>query len=325
MGRVYLAEHILLRRQCAVKLIRPEHACEPLSVCRFEREVRATAALTHWNTVRIYDYGHTEDGTCYYVMEYLGDLNLHDLVEQYGPLPPGASFTSCGRLCGSLGEAHGLGLIHCDVKPSNIIACQRGGLHDVVKLFDFGVVQSLRGGKLIDSLALDGTIFGSPAFMSPEQAGVGNHVDARSDVYGLGGVAYFLLSGQPPFACETLFQTLCAHTLAPVPRLTAFRDDVPSDLEEVVLRCLEKDANLRFQGADSLDKALAKCHCAGQWTDERAARWWQDQIGNGNPAVLPVPFWRPESGVVSPARDDYVTTQGDHHHDHVSANGKRDQ
>lgn len=281
MGQVYLAEHILLRRQCAIKLILPEQAGEPLSLSRFEREVRATAALTHWNTIRIYDYGQTEEGVFYYVMEYLAGLSLQDLVEQQDPLAPERVIHFLRQLCGSLREVHGLGLVHCDIKPSNIIACERGALHDVVKLFDFGLVQSLRDSTEIDSLTLQGTIFGSPAFMSPEQAVLRNHVDARSDLYGLGGVGYFLLTGQPPFVCETLRQTLCAHISEPVARLSAVRADVPSDLEEVILRCLEKDANLRFQDADSLDQALAKCCSAGQWTEERAARWWQEQEGKG--------------------------------------------
>jgi len=290
MGEVYLAEHTLLRRACAVKLILPEQAGEPRNLSHFEREVRATAALTHWNTVQIYDYGHARDGTFYYVMEYLAGLNLQDLVDQQGPLPPERAIHYLRQICGSLREAHGLGLIHCDVKPSNIIACERGGLHDVVKLLDFGLVQSLRDGKETDWLTLQGALVGSPGFMSPEQAVVRGHVDARSDLYSLGGVAYFLLSGQPPFVRETLMQTLYAHVFAPLVRLSDVRADVPTDLEEVILRCLEKDANLRFQDADSLDKALAKCRSAGQWTEERAARWWQEQGGKGASPVFPYPL-----------------------------------
>ena len=147
---------------------------------------------------------------------------------------PNAAIHFLRQICGSLREAHGLGLVHCDIKPSNIIACERGGLHDVGKLVDFGLVQNLEGNE-IDWLTLQGTIFGSPAFLSPEQAAVRKHVDVRSDLYSLGAVAYFLLTGQPPFVRKTILQTLCAHVFAPVARLTDFRADVPTDLEHIIL------------------------------------------------------------------------------------------
>jgi serine/threonine protein kinase len=273
MGEVYLGKHPLLRRPCAVKLIRPPQAADPLNLVRFEQEVQAMASLSNWNTVQIYDYGHAEDGTFYYVMEYLAGLNLEDLVNRHGPLLPERSIHFLQQVCGTLREAHGIGLIHCDIKPSNIMACERGGRHDVAKLLDFGIAKSRTGTK---GEAPQEALVGSPLFMSPEQASAADAVDARSDLYSLGGVAYFLLTGQPPFQRSSTMQTLVAHVHEPVARPSEIRGGIPHDLEEVVLRCLEKDATLRFQDADSLDKELAKCESAGRWTEVNAASWWQD-------------------------------------------------
>ncbi len=170
MGEVYLAEHLLLRRPCAVKLIRPDQAGDPTTLQRFEREVRAMATLTHWNTVEVYDYGHAEDGTFYYVMEYLPGHNLERLVERHGPLPAGRVIHLLRQVCNALREAHGTGLLHRDIKPSNIITCERGGVFDVAKLLDFGLVHESKLGNSIDKLTTVGTILGSPPYMSPEQA-----------------------------------------------------------------------------------------------------------------------------------------------------------
>jgi serine/threonine-protein kinase len=291
MGEVHLAEHLLLRRPCAVKLIRPEQAGDPANLARFEREVRATATLTHWNTVEIFDYGNTADGTFYYVMEYLPGLSLQDLVEKYGPIEPERVIHFLRQVCGALREAHGIGLIHRDIKPSNIIAGERGGLPDVAKLLDFGLVQKLSLGNE-NRLTLVGTIVGSPTFMSPEQAAGKEHIDARSDIYSLGGVAYFLLTGKAPFERETAMQMLLAHAHDAVEEPTRLRPDVPADLQEVVLRCLEKEPARRFQDALSLEKALANCHCASAWTEERAAKWWKERelarttVSTTGPTVL---------------------------------------
>ena len=276
MGEVYLAEHLLLRRPCAVKLIRPEQAGDPLNLERFEREVRAMATLTHWNTVEIYDYGHADDGTFYYVMEYLPGLNLETLVTCYGPLPPERAIHLLRQVCRALREAHGVGLLHRDIKPSNIIACERGHVFDVVKLLDFGLVQENRLDKDAARLTQQGTIIGSPPYMSPEQAAGKSDIDARGDIYSLGAVAYFLLTGQAPFVRETAMMMMMAHAYEPVIPLTKLRPDVPADLQEVVLRCLEKDRERRFPDAHSLEEALAVCECADQWNEEQAARWWRE-------------------------------------------------
>jgi serine/threonine-protein kinase len=277
MGEVYLAEHILLRRPCAIKLIRQERAGDPTTLSRFEREVRATATLTHPNTIEIFDYGHADDGTFYYVMEYLPGLSLEALVEEYGPLPPERAVYLLRQVCGPLQEAHAIGLIHRDIKPSNILTCERGGLYDVAKLLDFGLVQAASLGKAGTKLTLEGSVTGTPAFMSPEQAAGREALDGRSDLYSLGAVAYYLLTGQPPFVRSTAMEVLASHIYEPAARLTEVRADVPPDLQEVVLRCLEKDPARRFPTAESLEQALAQCRCAGEWTRKQAADWWRNR------------------------------------------------
>jgi serine/threonine-protein kinase len=276
MGEVYLAEHLLLRRPCAVKLIRPEQAGDPTNLQRFEREVQAMATLTHWNTVEIYDYGHADDGTFYYVMEYLPGQNLEQLVTDYGPLPSARAIHLLRQVCGALHEAHNVGLLHRDIKPSNIIACERGGVFDVVKLLDFGLVQGTGLDKDDGRLTQHGTVIGSPPFMSPEQAAGKSDIDPRSDIYSLGAVAYFLLTGQAPFVRETAMMMLMAHAYEPVVPLAHVRPDVPEDLQAVVLRCLEKAPSRRFPDARSLEQALASCAAADQWTAEQAALWWRE-------------------------------------------------
>jgi serine/threonine-protein kinase len=262
MGEVYLAEHQLLRRPCALKLIRPERAGDPTSLRRFEHEVQVTATLTHPNTIEIFDYGHAADGTFYYVMEYLPGPNLEQLVQQHGPLPPGRAVHLLRQVCGSLAEAHAIGLIHRDIKPSNIIACQRGGLDDVAKLLDFGLATGHGLGAGGAKLTQEGAITGTPAYMSPEQAAGREAVDARSDIYSLGAVAYFLLTGQPPFRRATAVQTLAAHLDDAVVPPTRLQPGLPADLEAVALRCLEKDPARRFPNAEVLDQALAQCACS---------------------------------------------------------------
>jgi serine/threonine-protein kinase len=275
MGEVYLAEHTLLRRPCAVKLIRPADGDGEKQVARFEREVQATAALTHPNTVEIYDYGRAEDGTFYYAMEYLPGLTLGQLGERHGPLPPARAIHLLRQVCGALREAHGVGLIHRDIKPANIIVCNRGGIHDVVKLVDFGLVAAIEPGEGGGKLTQDGAIAGTPEYMSPEQAEGAARLDARSDIYSLGVVAYFLLTGRPPFRKPTALQLLFAHVHEPVQPLAAVRTGVPAKLEGVVLRCLEKDRECRFPDVAALDEAMADCQRGEAWTEGQAADWWR--------------------------------------------------
>ena len=280
MGEVYLAEHVLLKRPCAIKLIRPGRAAEPKVLARFEREVRATARLSHENTVTIHDYGRTGDGTLYYVMEYLPGLNFAELVERYGPLPPGRVIHLIRQACRALREAHDEGLIHRDIKPANLFAAKRGGRFDVTKLLDFGLVKPTSASPgLPVHHSRDGVISGSPLYMSPEQA-TGAVADLRSDLYALGAVAYFLLTGQPPFPGENAIKVMLAHMHDKVPAPSRFLPGIPEDLERVVLRCLAKGPADRFPDAEGLELALAACTDAGHWSFAHAARWWIDREGN---------------------------------------------
>jgi serine/threonine-protein kinase len=275
MGEVYLAEHCMLKRPCAIKLIRPERAGEPQVLARFEREVRLTAQLSHWNTVEIFDFGRTEDGTFFYVMEYLPGLSLEEMLERHGPLPAERAVYLLRQACQGLREAHAIGLIHRDIKPGNLFAAQRGGLYDVVKLLDFGLVKQVAEMPSA-RLTLDGAISGTPLFMSPEQARGLPAIDARSDIYSLGAVAYALLVGRPPFERTTPLEVLFAHAREEVTPPSHIRSDVPADLEQIILRCLAKNPDDRLENVDELEQALALCSAADQWTQSDAARWWQE-------------------------------------------------
>ncbi len=275
MGEVYLAEHRMLKRPCAIKLIHPDQAGDPRALARFEREVRMTARLSHWNTVEIFDYGRTDDGTFFYVMEYLPGLSLEHLLERHGPLPAERVVHLLRQICQGLREAHQVGLIHRDIKPGNIFAAQRGGLYDVVKLLDFGLVKPV-GENRSASLSQEGGISGTPLFMSPEQArGLGD-LDARSDIYSLGAVAYALLTGRPPFEGANPLDVMIALVHDEVVWPSRHRTDVPADLERVILRCLAKSPDDRFQDVDSLEQALAECAAADRWTQWHAVSWWRE-------------------------------------------------
>jgi eukaryotic-like serine/threonine-protein kinase len=275
MGEVYLAEHRMLKRPCAIKLIRPEQAGNPKVLARFEREVQMTARLSHWNTVEIYDYGRTEDGAFFYVMEYLPGLNLDDLIERHGPLPAERVVHLLRQTCQALSEAHTTGLIHRDIKPGNVFVARRGGLYDVAKLLDFGLVKPVA--ELPSArLTQEGAVSGTPLFMSPEQSQGHGDLDARSDIYSLGAVAYTLLTGRPPFEGRSPMEVIVAHARDEVVPPSQRQPGVPVDLERIILRCLAKRPEDRFQDADSLEQALSECTAADQWTQSRAARWWQE-------------------------------------------------
>jgi eukaryotic-like serine/threonine-protein kinase len=276
MGEVYLAEHVRLRRTCAIKLIRPERAGDRTTLLRFEREVRATALLAHPNTIRIFDYGIAQDGTFYYAMEYLPGLTLQEMVLRYGPLPPARAVHFLRQVCSALREAHALGLIHRDIKPSNLIACQLGGISDIVKLLDFGLVKTTSATRDLEVLTLRGLVAGTPAYLSPEQADSRGDLDARSDIYSLGSVGYFLLTGRPPFEGETPLHLLMAHLQQAAPPLSAPGRECPADIEAVIARCLEKDRDDRFPDATVLERALAACQCSDRWTESEAASWWEE-------------------------------------------------
>lgn len=274
MGEVYLAEHQLMKRPCAIKMIRPEKAGDPANLARFEREVQTTAKLSHWNNIDIFDYGRAEDGTFYYVMEFLPGMDLKQLVEEFGPPPAGRVIYLLRQICDALGEAHGIGLIHRDIKPGNIIACHRGGLFDVAKLLDFGLAE-LQAKFDPTGDEQDRRISGSPLYMSPEQVNNRTVPDERSDIYALGAVAYYLLTGRPPFEDLNPLRVMMMHVNEAVVPPSQIDPSIPPDLEEVVLRCLAKEPDDRYQTAAELREALDACAAATRWTGGDAAAWWQ--------------------------------------------------
>jgi serine/threonine-protein kinase len=286
MGEVYLAEHQLLKRPCAIKLIRQERAGDEHAIARFEREVRTTARLSHWNTIEIFDYGRTDDGTFYYVMEYLPGLSLDILVRRHGPLPPARVIYLLRQACDALNEAHGVGLVHRDIKPANLFAAHRGGLHDVAKLLDFGLVKTLQGDNTIQ-LSQEDMIAGSPLYIAPEQVVHHQPPDRRADIYSLGAVAYFLLTGRPPFLGDSAFVVMLAHTQEAVIPPSAIRSGIPGDLEQIVLRCLAKKPSDRFPDAASLAEALGACTDAANWSHRHAAQWWQAHQNDTEPGPTP--------------------------------------
>jgi serine/threonine-protein kinase len=272
MGEVFRADHLLLKRPCAVKLIRPDRSLDEQTIERFEAEVRATARLSHCNTVEIYDFGRAADGTLYYVMELLRGMNLDQLVKEFGPLLPERVVYLLRQICGALGEAHASGMVHRDIKPSNIFAAERGGMYDFAKLLDFGLVR--QGG--VDPVADLSSFGGSPQYMAPEQFSDYATADVRSDIYAVGAVGYFLLIGRPPFGGRWIKELHAAHAHQAATRPSLLRPSVPLDLEEVLLRCLAKAPADRFSSAESLRAALDACSCASGWTAEQARQWWRE-------------------------------------------------
>jgi tRNA A-37 threonylcarbamoyl transferase component Bud32 len=274
MGEVYLAEHQMMKRPCAIKVIRPEKAGDPQVLARFEREVRATAKLSHWNTIDIYDYGRTPDGTFYYVMEFLPGHNIGELVNGHGPLPAARIVYLMRQVCDALAEAHAHGLVHRDLKPANIYCAYRGGIFDVAKLLDFGLAKPLSDAKN-DGLTQEGSITGSPLFMSPEQAS-SDEVDGRSDIYSLGAVMYYMATGRAPFAYENPLKVMIAHASEDPEPPRYVNGDVPAELEEIILRSMEKRPGDRFQSVVELREALDQVPFDSDWTAKLAADWWND-------------------------------------------------
>ena len=286
MGEVYLAEHNLLKRPCALKLIKAEAGADPVAMARFEREVQSAARLAHPNTIEIFDYGLTGDGTFYYVMEYLQGQSLGDLVRIHGPLPAGRVIYLMRQVCAGLAEAHGIGLVHRDLKPANVFVAVRGGESDVSKVLDFGLVKLTRDKSAV-SLTSDMTVSGTPMFMAPEQTVGDRSLDARADIYALGAVMYHALTGQPPFVGENAFAVMMAHSRDPVVPPSQLNPNVPADLEQVVLRCLAKKPEDRYPTAKALGQALAECAAASEWGANRAEAWWAAEGLFADPADAP--------------------------------------
>ncbi len=276
MGIVYRARHAMLRRPTAVKLLPPERAGEQ-NLARFEREVQLTSLLTHPNTIAIYDYGRTPDGVFYYAMEYLDGIDLEELVKRDGPQTPGCVVHILEQVAGALAEAHASRLIHRDIKPANVLLCQRGGAPGVAKVVDFGLVKFDRPESPTNpALSTVNAIMGTPLYLSPEAIAQPAAIDARSDLYSLGAVGYFLLTGQHVFDAPTVVE-VCGHHLhtSPTPPSERLGRPLPADLERVILGCLEKDPERRPQTAAELGTRLVALSCRSEWTHQTADHWWR--------------------------------------------------
>ena len=273
MGEVYRARHALLRRPTAVKLLPADKAGDG-ALARFEREVQLTASLVHPNTVTIFDYGHTPDGVFYYAMEYLDGGDLETIVAVGGPMPPARAAHVLVQIAAGLAEAHEIGLIHRDVKPANVFLVGKAGASDLAKLLDFGLVRELQTDS---TLTRTDTIMGTPLYMSPEAIDDPEAVGAESDLYALGALGYFLLTGQHVFEGKTVIE-ICSHHLhtAPVPPSKRLGARLPEGLEEIVLTCLAKDRAERPKSASVLRELLLACEDVGVWSDADARAWWRE-------------------------------------------------
>jgi serine/threonine-protein kinase len=297
MGVVYRANHAMLRRPTAIKLLPPEKVGED-SLRRFEREVQLTARLTHPNTVAIFDYGRTPDGIFYYAMEFLDGLNLDQLVREDGPQRPGRVIHLLEQVCGALAEAHGIGLVHRDIKPANILLVDRGGVPDVVKVVDFGLVKHIdpMGTEATLTVTAGNLVRGTPLYMPPEAITGDQALDARSDLYAVGMVGYFLLTGKPVFEGASIVEIL-AHQLHtdPPPPSSRVAQPISAALEALLLQCLAKDPKRRPADALSLKRALERCAGDAPWSSDAAAVWWEAyrrrhgtaRVGPGREADLP--------------------------------------
>ncbi|MBN9691830.1 MAG: serine/threonine protein kinase [Verrucomicrobia bacterium] len=276
MGVVYRADHALLRRDTAVKLLLPNRADSDL-IHQFEREVQLTCRLTHPNTIQIYDYGRTDDGIFYYAMELLRGMTLYELIERHGPQPEERVIHFLIQVCESLREAHRSGLIHRDIKPANLFLCERGGVPDTVKVLDFGLVRRLVEGAVREGRVSgpDSRFLGTPDYMAPETIREPGFGDARTDIYAVGAVGYELLAGEPVFSGETPKEVFDQQErIVPEPLSRRVPGGVSPALEALILRCLEKDPEQRPQSMTEVLVALRNCPLATAWTLERRVAWW---------------------------------------------------
>ncbi len=273
MGVVYRARHAMLHRPTAVKLLDVDKTTDE-TIARFEREVQLTSQLTHPNTIAIYDFGRTPEGIFYYAMEYLEGITLEELVRRFGPQPEGRVIHVLRQVCGSLAEAHKIGLIHRDVKPANVMLTQRGGILDFAKLLDFGLVKAIDQ-EHESKLTADGALTGTPLYISPEGVQKPGSVDARSDLYSVGAVGYWLLTGKPLFEGQTAVE-ICMSQLNTMPEKPSTRlgKTLSLDLEELLLECLAKSPDDRPQTARDLAERLDDCQAASTWSQAEAEAWW---------------------------------------------------
>jgi len=270
MGKVYEARHLLLRRPTAIKLM---HTDKPENMSRFEAEVQAMSELTHPNTAAVYDYGQS-DGVFYYAMEYLGDgIELGRLIRLYGAQPARRVAHILEQVCGALGEAHARNLIHRDIKPGNIILCERGMIPDVAKVVDFGLVKDIAPEATGQSTQV---IVGTPHYLAPEQL-LGRPIGPAVDLYALGLVGYELLTGKKPFEGNTVMEYATKHITQKPPRPSDISAvHVPPELEAIIMRCLEKEPDQRFASAADMADALRGLPAMKDWSTEEARGWWRE-------------------------------------------------
>ncbi len=282
MGEVWRARHRMLARPAAIKLIRPSLTGDARpgvsddAVRRFEREAQAIARLRSPHTVELFDFGVADDGAFYYVMELLDGLDADTLVRRSGPVPAERAVHLLRQVCHSLSEAESCGLVHRDIKPANIFVCRYGEEYDFVKVLDFGIVTAPEDGAETEpALTLENVVQGTPAFIAPEQALGGSHLDGRADIYATGCVAYWLLTGQLVFTAENTMGLLLHHAHTP-PAAPSTRTElpIPAALDHLVLSCLAKEPAERPQTARELSRRLAEVEGAGAWTEDRARDWW---------------------------------------------------
>jgi hypothetical protein len=286
MGEVWRAEHRMLARDAAIKLVRAGPDASGREVmARFEREAQTTAGLRSPHTVQLYDFGRSDDGAFYYVMELLEGFTLEEIVRRFGPLPAGRVVHLLRQVCHSLAEAHAAGLVHRDIKPGNIFVSRYAGDPDFVKVLDFGLVKTLAASAT--DLTQSGLLAGTPAYMPPEMA-LGRPVDGRTDLYALGAVGYTLLTGLPVFERKTALETIHDHaSTVPVPPSKRIATPVPPGLERVLLDCLAKEPDERPESARALDVRLEEIVLPEPWTRELAERWWNRYGNAAIPASTP--------------------------------------
>ena len=243
--------------------------------------MQATTVLNHPNTIAIYDYGRTPEGVFYYAMEFLDGMDLDDLVERDGPQPPGRVANILIQVCASLHEAHTSGLVHRDIKPGNIVINVRGGVHDFVKVLDFGLVKAVDN-KRQQTLTSEGSFTGTPLYLSPEGINSPASVDARSDIYAVGAAGYFLLTGKPLFEAESVVEVIMHQVnTMPEPPSARIGEALDSELEAIIMQCLSKNPAERPRSAKELERMLHNCACVASWSEEDAEHWWQNYASNG--------------------------------------------
>lgn len=275
MGRVYVAEHALMCRPSAVKVLKAATGADRTALARFEREVRLSASLSHPNTITIFDFGRAAEDTFYYAMEYLEGMDLERFVERFGPIPASRAVFLLLQVTGPLAEAHHRAIVHRDLKPSNIFLTMRGGLYDFVKVLDFGLAKRIEGADTPSELTKTGVVFGTPRYLAPETVYGTAGVGSRADIYALGAVAYWMLTGRPPFTADSAVALMIDHVKTVPPRPSEICEvPIPAELDDAVMKCLEKDPDDRFQSIAELEIALRAVPDPSPWTRGRAARWW---------------------------------------------------